>query len=75
MSTSQVSIDRKNYKLTTADGDGDSALINDIRRGEAGGEYSASTDCPGDVRQNLILKMFHLKFRLSDSIIDFSKFG
>lgn len=33
MSTSQVSIDRKNYKLTTADGDGDSALINDIRKG------------------------------------------
>ena len=47
MSTSQVSIDRKNYKLTTADGDGDSALINDIRRGEGGGEYSASTGCPG----------------------------
>ena len=40
-------MDRKNYKLTTADGDGDSALINDIRRGEGGGEYSASTGCPG----------------------------
>ena len=41
MSTSQVSIDRKNYKLTTADGDGDSALINDIRREEGrGGVFS-----------------------------------
>ena len=46
MSPSQVSIDRKNYKLTTADGDGDSALINDIRRGREGG-YSASPGCPG----------------------------
>ena len=36
MSSSQVSIERKNYKLTTADGDGDSALINDITRGRGG---------------------------------------
>ena len=50
-------------------GTGDSALINDITRGR-GGVFS-----PGVGRQNLILKMFHLKFRLSDSIIDFSKFG
>ena len=48
MRRSQVSIDRKNYKLTTADGDGDSALINDISRGGGRGEgYSASPDCPG----------------------------
>ena len=75
MSTSQVSIDRKNYKLTTADGDGDSALINDITRGREGRGEESLRAMAGMGRLNFILKILHLKFRLSDSIIDFSKFG
>jgi len=54
---------------------GDSALINDITRGREGRGEESLRATAGMGRLNFILKILHLKFRLSDSIIDFSKFG
>ena len=54
---------------------GDSALINDITRGREGRGEESLRAMAGMGRLNFILKILHLKFRLSDSIIDFSKFG